>query len=237
MPRASADSGGGRAGSGRQERLCGLLKEGSSPQAARGGVCASTASAQQSEGEAYTERGFSSVLLGTVPRADGSGYDDKVLYKVRLPGNPIVGEGKPENQNHAVIFSRGEYLQTLDMNQDNYMGEAYKMRNLLEGFQGNMRIVGMREHIFSESGGAVAHFAAANEFVFGTIVQRFLTWPLRARFHYGHPDVWDKTWALTSGGISKSSKTLHVSEGERRARAMRAETAILCAPVDCRVGS
>jgi 1,3-beta-glucan synthase component. len=75
-----------------------------------------------------------------------------------------------------------------------------------------MRIVGMREHIFSHLGGAVAHFAAANEFVFGTIVQRFLTWPLRARFHYGHPDVWDKTWALTSGGISKSSKTLHVSE-------------------------
>ena len=26
-------------------------------------------------------------------------------------------------------------------------------------------------------------------------VQRFLTWPLMVRFHYGHPDVWDKTWA------------------------------------------
>ena len=54
-----------------------------------------------------------------------------------LPGNPIIGEGKPENQNHAVIFTRGEYLQTLDMNQDNYMGEAFKMRNLLEGFVGD----------------------------------------------------------------------------------------------------
>ena len=154
--------------------------------------------------------GFNSLLLGI----DGpvGAQKDVVLCKIALPGNPILGEGKPENQNHAIVFTRGEYLQTLDMNQDNYMGEAYKMRNLLEGFQGNMRIVGMREHIFSESGGAVAHFAAANEFVFGTIVQRFLTWPLRARFHYGHPDVWDKTWALTSGGISKSSKTLHVSE-------------------------
>eukprot|EP00966_Prymnesium_polylepis_P112258 2596909-Prymnesium_polylepis.1 len=78
------------------------------------------------------------------------------------------------------------------MNQDNYMGESYKMRNLLECFQGDVRIVGFREHIFSETGGAVARFAATNEFVFGTIVQRFLTWPLSVRFHYGHPDVWDK---------------------------------------------
>ena len=147
----------------------------------------------------YVEREFSSVLLGMVPRADGGdGYESRVLYKVKLPGNPIVGEGKPENQNHAIIFTRGEYLQTLDMNQDNYMGESYKMRNLLECFRGRVRIVGFREHIFSESGGAVASFAAANEFVFGTMVQRFLTWPLMVRFHYGHPDVWDKVWALSS---------------------------------------
>ena len=151
---------------------------------------------------------FYSVLLGVDPLSG----EDVVLYKVRLPGNPILGEGKPENQNHAIIFTRGEYLQTLDMNQDNYMGESFKMRNLLECFRGNVRIVGFREHIFSEAGGAVAEFAAANEFVFGTVVQRFTTWPLRVRFHYGHPDVWDKVWALSSGGVSKASKTLHVSE-------------------------
>ena len=124
----------------------------------------------------------------------------------------MLGEGKPENQNHAIIFTRGEHLQTLDMNQDNYMGESFKMRNLLERFTAGVRIVGFREHIFSESGGAVAHFAASNEFVFGTMVQRFLTWPLMVRFHYGHPDVWDKVWAISSGGISKASRTLHVSE-------------------------
>lgn len=39
------------------------------------------------------------------------------IYRVQLPGDPIVGEGKPENQNHAIIFSRGEAMQTLDMNQ------------------------------------------------------------------------------------------------------------------------
>ena len=151
---------------------------------------------------------FYSVLLGVDPITN----EDKVLYKVRLPGNPIIGEGKPENQNHAIIFARGQYLQTLDMNQDNYMGEAFKMRNLLEGFQGSVRLVGFREHIFSDSGGAVANFAASNEFVFGTMVQRFLTWPLCVRFHYGHPDVWDKVWVTTNGGVSKASRTLHVSE-------------------------
>ena len=32
------------------------------------------------------------------------------------------------------------------------------------------------------------------------------------RFHYGHPDVWDKVWAISSGGVAKASRTLHVSE-------------------------
>ena len=151
---------------------------------------------------------FSSVLLGVDPVSG----KEQVLFKVKLPGDPIIGEGKPENQNHAIIFVRGEHLQTLDMNQDNYMGEAYKMRNLLEGFTGNVRIIGFREHIFSESGGAVANFAASNEFVFGTMVQRFMAWPLCVRFHYGHPDVWDKVWVTANGGVSKASRTLHVSE-------------------------
>ncbi len=158
------------------------------------------------------EKAYFSVLLGVEAGPVDGAARDRVLYKVRLPGNPILGEGKPENQNHAIVFTRGEHLQTLDMNQDNYMGESFKMRNLLERFTAGVRIVGFREHIFSESGGAVAHFAASNEFVFGTMVQRFLTWPLMVRFHYGHPDVWDKVWAISSGGISKASRTLHVSE-------------------------
>ena len=29
----------------------------------------------------------------------------------------MLGEGKPENQNAAVIFTRGEALQAMDMNQ------------------------------------------------------------------------------------------------------------------------
>ena len=59
------------------------------------------------------------------------------IYRVRLPKNPftgravVIGEGKPENQNHAVIFAFGEALQAIDMNQDGCLAEAFKMRNLL----------------------------------------------------------------------------------------------------------
>ena len=39
-------------------------------------------------------------------------------YEVELPGPILLGEGKPNNQNHAIIFTRGEALQAIDMNQD-----------------------------------------------------------------------------------------------------------------------
>lgn len=43
---------------------------------------------------------------------------DEEIYRIKLPGPPTdIGEGKPENQNHAIIFTRGEALQTIDMNQ------------------------------------------------------------------------------------------------------------------------
>lgn len=45
--------------------------------------------------------------------------DAQVIYRIKLPGYPILGEGKPENQNHAIIFTRGEGLQAIDMNQVN----------------------------------------------------------------------------------------------------------------------
>ena len=35
------------------------------------------------------------------------------VYRVQLPGDIMLGEGKPENQNHAMIFTRGEALQAM----------------------------------------------------------------------------------------------------------------------------
>lgn len=48
-------------------------------------------------------------------------YPVKEIYRKKLPGPAKLGEGKPENQNHAIIFTRGEALQTIDMNQVNFM--------------------------------------------------------------------------------------------------------------------
>lgn len=39
------------------------------------------------------------------------------IYSIKLPDDPKLGEGKPENQNHAIIFTRGNAVQTIDMNQ------------------------------------------------------------------------------------------------------------------------
>ncbi|KAK6924727.1 1,3-beta-glucan synthase subunit FKS1-like, domain-1, partial [Dillenia turbinata] len=58
------------------------------------------------------EKEFYSKLV----KADVHGRDQEI-YSIKLPGDPKLGEGKPENQNHAIIFTRGEAIQTIDMNQ------------------------------------------------------------------------------------------------------------------------
>ncbi|CAA7399579.1 unnamed protein product [Spirodela intermedia] len=143
---------------------------------------------------------------------------DEVIYRVKLPGPAILGEGKPENQNHAIIFTRGEGLQTIDMNQDNYMEEAFKIRNLLQEFLKKNNdamlpsILGVREHIFTGSVSSLAWFMSNQETSFVTIGQRLLANPLKVRFHYGHPDVFDRLFHLTRGGVSKASKVINLSE-------------------------
>lgn len=139
------------------------------------------------------------------------------VYRVKLPGPVKLGEGKPENQNHAIIFTRGDAVQTIDMNQDNYFEETLKMRNLLEEFKRNYgirkpTILGVREHIFTSSVSSIAWFMSAQEMSFVTLGQRVLANPLKVRMHYGHPDVFDRFWFLTRGGISKASRVINISE-------------------------
>ena len=52
-------------------------------------------------------------------------------FRIELPGNPILGDGKSDNQNGAIIFYHGEYLQLIDANQDNYLEECLKLHNVL----------------------------------------------------------------------------------------------------------
>ncbi|XP_006655702.1 callose synthase 10 [Oryza brachyantha] len=148
-------------------------------------------------------------------KADVHGKDQEI-YSIKLPGNPKLGEGKPENQNHAIIFTRGDAIQTIDMNQDNYLEEAMKMRNLLEEFRSKHgirppTILGVREHVFTGSVSSLASFMSNQETSFVTLGQRVLAY-LKVRMHYGHPDVFDRIFHITRGGISKASRVINISE-------------------------
>uniref|UniRef100_A0A0E0K7D1 1,3-beta-glucan synthase n=1 Tax=Oryza punctata TaxID=4537 RepID=A0A0E0K7D1_ORYPU len=162
---------------------------------------------------------YSALVKAAVTKPDDPGQKlDQDIYRIKLPGNAMLGEGKPENQNHAIIFTRGEGLQTIDMNQEHYMEETLKMRNLLQEFlkkHDGVRypsILGVREHIFTGSVSSLAWFMSNQETSFVTIGQRVLANPLRVRFHYGHPDIFDRLFHLTRGGVSKASRIINLSE-------------------------
>lgn len=156
---------------------------------------------------------YFSVLL----KWDEDAQAMKTVYEVELPGPILIGEGKPNNQNHAIIFTRGEALQAIDMNQDATLEDALKQRQLLGEFRfergaNRGRIVGFREHVFTHNVSSVAGFFSAQELGFVTATQRVLEEPLQVRWHYGHPDLFDKVTAIGTGGISKASKGVHLSE-------------------------
>ena len=151
-------------------------------------------------------------------------------FRVELPGNPILGDGKSDNQNHAIIFTRGEFLQLIDANQDNYLEECLKIRNVLAEFESidlpaenpygphyeafnkaQVAIVGSREYIFSENIGILGDVAAGKEQTFGTLAGRGLA-QIGGKFHYGHPDFLNSLFMNTRGGVSKAQKGLHLNE-------------------------
>jgi hypothetical protein len=176
-------------------------------------------------GEALDERVAAHVAPGSASGASGpagGGAAPREVYRVQLPGNPVLGEGKPENQNHCVIFARGEFVQTIDMNQDGYLEESLKMPNALataepapyeaDPQQPPTAIVGIREHVFTGGVSNCSTFMQLQELTFVTLTQRLMANPLRVRMHYGHPDVFDKLFAITRGGLSKASKGINLSE-------------------------
>uniref|UniRef100_K3W6F7 1,3-beta-glucan synthase n=1 Tax=Globisporangium ultimum (strain ATCC 200006 / CBS 805.95 / DAOM BR144) TaxID=431595 RepID=K3W6F7_GLOUD len=168
------------------------------------------------------------AYVDTIDMANGEKMYDTVLiksengeicevYRYQLPGDPILGEGKPENQNNGVQFTRGEFVQTIDMNQQHYFEECLKMPQMLRTADLHpskkpVSIIGMREHIFTGNASSLAKFKTWQELVFVTLSQRVLAEPLYVRMHYGHPDVFDKVIALTRGGLSKASKGINLSE-------------------------
>ncbi|KZT68116.1 glycosyltransferase family 48 protein [Daedalea quercina L-15889] len=172
-----------------------------------------------------------SVLIDGHSEFDEKTGKRKPKFRVELPGNPILGDGKSDNQNHAIIFYRGEYLQLIDANQDNYLEECVKIRNILGEFEEYgissqspyaqwgqkefkkcpVAIVGTREYIFSENIGVLGDIAAGKEQTFGTMTPRCLAW-IGGKLHYGHPDFLNATFMATRGGVSKAQKGLHLNE-------------------------
>ncbi|KAI1261998.1 glycosyltransferase family 48 protein [Xylariaceae sp. FL1019] len=151
-------------------------------------------------------------------------------FRIQLSGNPVLGDGKSDNQNHSIIFYRGEYIQLIDANQDNYLEECLKIRSVLAEFEemktdnvspytpgvknevtAPVAILGAREYIFSENIGILGDVAAGKEQTFGTLFARTLS-QIGGKLHYGHPDFLHGIFMTTRGGVSKAQKGLHLNE-------------------------
>ncbi|CAN6673828.1 1,3-beta-glucan synthase component Fks1p [Trichomonascus vanleenenianus] len=175
---------------------------------------------------------YSALIDGSCDILDNG--QRKPKYRIRLSGNPILGDGKSDNQNHALIFHRGEYIQLVDANQDNYLEECLKIRSVLaefeeldspehpyashglkkavnEGPPPPVAILGAREYVFSENIGVLGDVAAGKEQTFGTLFARTLA-KIGGKLHYGHPDFLNAIFMTTRGGVSKAQKGLHLNE-------------------------
>ncbi|KAJ3191805.1 hypothetical protein HK101_007404 [Irineochytrium annulatum] len=160
------------------------------------------------------ERVFSHLIDGYCERDAAGGFIPRIT--VELPGWPILGDGKGCNQNHGVFFTRGEFVETIDANQDHYFEECLKVRSILNEFNRDPRsppvaLVGLRENIFTHGVGAVADMSATTETTLVSLNQPILN-KLGARMHYGHPDFWNLPYALSRGGVSKAQRGLHLNE-------------------------
>ncbi|KAF8458279.1 1,3-beta-glucan synthase catalytic subunit FksP [Kalaharituber pfeilii] len=149
-------------------------------------------------------------------------------FRIQLSGNPILGDGKSDNQNHSIIFYRGEYIQLVDANQDNYLEECLKIRSVLAEFEemtvenvspyapglpppktAPVAILGAREYIFSENVGILGDVAAGKEQTFGTLFARTLA-QIGGKLHYGHPDFLNGIF-MTTRGVSQRRRRGFIS--------------------------
>ncbi|CAI6688230.1 BAF_HP2_G0046410.mRNA.1.CDS.1 [Saccharomyces cerevisiae] len=178
-----------------------------------------------------SEKTYYSCLTNGYAEFDEESGLRKPIFKIRLSGNPILGDGKSDNQNHSIIFYRGEYIQVIDANQDNYLEECLKIRSVLSEFEElelnptipyipgieyeeeppPIAIVGSREYIFSENIGVLGDIAAGKEQTFGTLFARTLA-EIGGKLHYGHPDFLNGIFMTTRGGLSKAQRGLHLNE-------------------------
>ena len=151
-------------------------------------------------------------------------FETMVVQRV---GRLRIGEGKAENQMHALQFVNGMVLQAMDMNQYATRENGYKVPFALadyfttptpggelgsESMIPEFRILGFPEWCYTRPLSLIGEFMGAAEWCFVTITQRVLNWPLRIRCHYGHPDFFDCFWVRNRGGQSKASPMVNTNE-------------------------
>ena len=160
------------------------------------------------------------------------GKDAFETLTVQRVGKLKIGEGKAENQMHALQFVNGMVLQAMDMNQYATLENGFKVPYILSDFFNTphrlstntseawdgesmipqVRIVGFPEWAYTRSLSLVGELMGAAEWCFVTITHRVLDWPLRIRCHYGHPDFFDCFWVRNRGGQSKASQLVNTNE-------------------------
>jgi len=154
-------------------------------------------------------------------------YEYRTLQRV---SKLKIGEGKAENQIHAVPFGTGVVFQAIDMNQYATIENGWKIPYCLSDHFNNpydvhgqsnwdhhsiippIRILGFPEHTYTRCLSMIGEMMGAAEWCFVTISQRTLVWPLRIRAHYGHPDFFDGFWVRNRGGSSKASLVVNTNE-------------------------
>ncbi|KAF8914288.1 1,3-beta-glucan synthase component-domain-containing protein [Gymnopilus junonius] len=135
-------------------------------------------------------------------------------FRIELHGNPILGDGKSDNQNHVIIFYH-----------DTYLEECLKIRNVLAEFEEfsvanqspyaqwnhkdfqrpSIAIVGAREYIFSENIGILGDLAAGKEQTIGMLSAKSMAW-IGHKLHYGHSDFLNTLYMNTRGGYYQCGK-------------------------------
>ena len=168
----------------------------------------------------YDELGF---LVDIVSLQKRDGLNVKVLSRynpqtqqiedVRVikmtANNPVMVEGKPANQMHAMSFARNKFRFTIDINQDLDPMEALKIPIIIQEFNDkNVAIVNTPEEIFTSTFSKTGELHAFSDRTFVTSDKRHMGM-ISSPAHHGHPDVWRDTDITEHGGVSS---TVAVSE-------------------------
>ncbi|MCG8431646.1 MAG: nucleotidyltransferase domain-containing protein, partial [Candidatus Omnitrophica bacterium] len=130
------------------------------------------------------------------------------LARIEVPGNQILAQGKPENQNHFLPFVRVRHMQQTDENQDQYIGSAFLAPNIIREFSKDRDVVciGVPEYIFTEDhNNQFAADDAHADRAFNLIIQPSLETLKGKRMNYGHPDWWVVEYLRSMGRMSAAN--------------------------------